>query len=144
MSKMSRNCRLMILKSRAKIPSTLSMWPKLLDFCVLLFWRTNAIGLTWISQLENRGGFLFVPPFLPRVFRTRFTLSRGTIPERNRGKRIAQRSMWQEKDRCRGLFLIEIQLPRFQVLEMFLCETGSEERMTRGEKKLSKEKRCRG
>lgn len=66
-----------------------------------------------ISQLENRGGFLFVPPFLPRVFRTRFALSRGTIPKRNRGKRIAQRSMWQEKDRCRGLFLIEIQFPSF-------------------------------
>lgn len=125
---MSRNCRLMILKSRAKIPSTLSMWPKLLDFCVLLFWRTNAIGLTDFATREPWGVFV-----CPAVFRTRFTLSRGTIPERNRGKRIAQRSMWQEKDRCRGLFLIEIQLPRFQVLEMFLCETGSEERMTRGE-----------
>lgn len=143
MSKMSRNCRLMILKAGLRYHPRYLCGPSFsISACYCSDEQMQLVSR--ISQLENRGGFLFVPPFLPRVFRTRFTLSRGTIPERNRGKRIAQRSMWQEKDRCRGLFLIEIQLPRFQVLEMFLCETGSEERMSRGEKKLSKEKRCRG
>lgn len=67
---MSRNCRLMILKSRAKIPSTLSMWPKLLDFCVLLFWRTNAIGLTDFATREPWGVFV-----CPAVSPARFSHS---------------------------------------------------------------------
>lgn len=105
----------------------------LLGFCVLLFWRANAIGLTDFATREPWGVFV-----CPTVSPARFSHSLCLEPRNDTGTKP-----WK-KDRAKvdvatERILLPSKIPK--ILEMFrsCCETRLEERKGE-EKKLLREK----
>lgn len=127
----------MMLKQVSDIPSTLSIWLKLLGFCVLLFRRANAIGLTDFATGEPWGVFV-----CPAVSPARFSHSLRLEPGND-----TRTKPWK-KDRAKVDVARERSMSRIvfdwnsdsNVLETFLSNEVGGKNESRREEVVKREK----